>query len=53
METTVKTITIEAINIYEATNRLAEHCMLNKAFPIGVSKTNEHGVYIGEYTKKP
>lgn len=50
MET--KQITIEAINIYEATNRLAEHCMLNKFFPIGVKKTDMVGVYIGEYTKR-
>ena len=49
MET--KTIMIEATTIYEADSVLREIAFKNKAFPVGVSKTNEQGVYIGEYTK--
>lgn len=42
---------IEATTIYEADSVLREIAFKNKAFPVGVSKTNEQGVYIGEYTK--
>lgn len=45
-------VKIEATTIYEADSVLREIAFKNKAFPVGVSKTNEQGVYIGEYTKR-
>ena len=50
MET--KTIKILAETIYIADNYLRDFAFKNKAFPVGIQKTETKGVYIGEYTIK-
>jgi hypothetical protein len=49
--TTTQKKKIEATTIYEATNILAEYCLLNRYRVIGVTKTKD-GSYIGEYVIK-
>lgn len=51
MTTTQKKKKIEATTIYEATNILAEYCLLNRYQIVGVTKTKD-GSYIGEYVIK-
>ena len=50
MET--KTIKILAETIYIADNDLRDFAFKNRAFPVGIQKTETKGVYIGEYTIK-
>lgn len=51
MEKKSKTILLEGKTIYEATTRLAEYCIMNRCFPVGVTKDN-NGNFIGEYVAK-
>ena len=51
MTTTTQQKKIDATNIYEATNLLAEYCLFNRYQVIGVTKTKDGG-YIGEYVIK-